>query len=185
MKQMIDKDFLWNENFKKIEIEQLQDSPVKLISKDWMLVGAGDENKFNALTASWGAVGFIWNRPTLTAYIRDNRYTYEFMHSRENFTVSILEPEFKDAMMICGKQSGRDGNKIASAGLSPVLTPSGEVSYKQARIVVECRKLFLQQMELDNLIPELKDKITGAFYHHDTALHQQFIAQITAVWIKM
>ncbi|MFI3331612.1 MAG: flavin reductase family protein [Rikenellaceae bacterium] len=184
MEQMINKDFCWDDNFTKIQVKDLKENTIKLISEDWMLVGAGTKEKFNALTASWGAIGFIWNKPTLTAYIRDNRYTYEFMQQSNNFTVSILEDGLKDAMMICGRESGRDSNKIQKAGLKPVLTPSENVSYEQAKVVIECRKLFVSEISLDSLVCEDKEDIKNAFYVKDSALHQQFIAEITALWIK-
>ena len=43
--------------FREISVEQLKDNPFTLINKDWMLITAGDAEKHNTMTASWGGVG--------------------------------------------------------------------------------------------------------------------------------
>ena len=63
-------------DFKKITAEELTANPFKLIGKDWMLITAGDKEKFNTMTASWGGVGIMWGKPVATAYIRPQRYTF-------------------------------------------------------------------------------------------------------------
>ena len=40
--------------FREISVEQLKDNPFTLINKDWMLITAGDGEKHNTMTASWG-----------------------------------------------------------------------------------------------------------------------------------
>ena len=40
--------------FREIDIKELQDNVVKLIGSDWMLITAGDAEKQNTMTASWG-----------------------------------------------------------------------------------------------------------------------------------
>ncbi len=46
-----------------INPDQIKDNVIELIGKEWMLVSAGDKEKFNMMTASWGGVGVLWNRP--------------------------------------------------------------------------------------------------------------------------
>ena len=48
--------------FREISVEQLKDNPFTLINKDWMLITAGDGEKHNTMTASWGGVGELWGR---------------------------------------------------------------------------------------------------------------------------
>lgn len=62
-------------SFTEIKAEELKDNPFDLIGKQWMLITAGNEEKCNTMTASWGGVGIMWGKPTATAYIRDSRYT--------------------------------------------------------------------------------------------------------------
>lgn len=184
MEQLINKDFVWGDNYTRIKPEELDQNVIKLIGKQWMLVTAGDEQKFNNLTASWGGVGFIWNKPTVTSYIRDNRYTYEFLENNRCFTLSFLPEDKRDALMICGTKSGRDCDKISQAGLSPVLTPESLISYAEAELIIECRKLFVQQLELENILPEFRESLVEAFYTKDSAKHQCYISEIIGVWVK-
>ena len=59
--------------FKEVAIESLEFNPFTKISKEWMLVTAGDEKKNNTMTASWGGVGIMWGKNIATAYIRPQR----------------------------------------------------------------------------------------------------------------
>ena len=66
--------------FKEVKIEELSFNPFTKISKEWMLITAGDEEKHNTMTASWGGVGIMWGMNVATAYIRPQRYTKEFVY---------------------------------------------------------------------------------------------------------
>ena len=46
--------------FHEVPIESLEFNPFKKISKQWMLITAGDEKKSNTMTASWGGLGIMW-----------------------------------------------------------------------------------------------------------------------------
>ena len=35
----------------------------KIIGKEWMLVTAGGADEVNTMTASWGGMGWLWNKP--------------------------------------------------------------------------------------------------------------------------
>ena len=47
-------------SFTEIKAEELKDNPFDLIGKQWMLITAGNEEKCNTMTASWGGVGIMW-----------------------------------------------------------------------------------------------------------------------------
>ena len=64
---------------KAIEPNLIKDNFIEIIGKEWMLVSAGDKDKFNMMTASWGGVGFLWNKPVVFVFIRPERYTREFV----------------------------------------------------------------------------------------------------------
>ena len=58
-------------SFKKIDLSELTINPFKLIGKDWMLLTAGNAEKYNTMTASWGQLGVLWNKNVFTCYIVD------------------------------------------------------------------------------------------------------------------
>ncbi len=99
--------------FKEIPIGSLTFNPFEKIGKEWFLVTAGDENGYNTMTASWGFMGVMWNKNTMTTVIRPSRYTYEFIEKAGLFTVSFLPEEKRPALNFCGSRSGRDFDKAA------------------------------------------------------------------------
>ena len=50
-----------------------------MIGKQWMLVGAEKKGKINAMTASWGGLGVMWGKNVAFVFIRETRYTKEFL----------------------------------------------------------------------------------------------------------
>ena len=75
--------------FKEIPVSEMEFNPFDKISKQWMLVTAGDKDSSNTMTASWGGVGIMWGKPVATVYIRPQRYTKEFIDKNEYFTLSF------------------------------------------------------------------------------------------------
>lgn len=71
----------------------MNDNFFEAISKEWMLVTAGTKDKFNTMTANWGGVGYLWNKPVVFVFIRPERYTFEFVENSETFTLSFLGNE--------------------------------------------------------------------------------------------
>ena len=86
--------------FKEMDIHELQFNPFDKISRQWMLVTAGDRMKSNTMTASWGGVGIMWGKPVVTAYIRPQRYTKEFVDGSDRFTISFLPGDKREALNI-------------------------------------------------------------------------------------
>ena len=141
----------------------------------WALVAAGTMADHNAMTISWGGVGCLWGKSVVTVYVRPNRYTYKFMEENEYFTVSFYPEHCKQALGIMGSKSGRDCDKDAEAGLTPVAV--GEtVTYKEARRTLVCRKLFAQDMLAENFTPEVIRK----FYGSEPA-HKMYIGEIVEI----
>lgn len=128
---------------KEINIRELPKSPVELIADGWGLVTAGTIEKFNTMTVSWGAVGEIWGKDAAFIFIRPQRYTYEFTEKEDIFTISFYGSEYKDALRLCGSKSGRDIDKAAACGLTPVFTDGG-VTFEQAEYTIVCRKMASQ-----------------------------------------
>ena len=71
--------------------------------KKWALLTAGDKDKFNTMTISWGGLGTLWNKPVATVYVRTSRYTNEFMKDNDYFTVSFYPEECKKVLGVLNK----------------------------------------------------------------------------------
>ena len=76
---------------KEVKIEDLTFNPFTKIGKEWMLITAGNEEKHNTMTASWGGVGIMWGMNVATAYIRPQRYTKEFVDAEDMYTLPSLK----------------------------------------------------------------------------------------------
>jgi len=107
----------------KIDVTTLHDNVFTTIGKEWMLVAAGNVEKFNMMTASWGCLGWLWNRPVAIVYIRPERYTHEFIEANDTMSLVFLgnSEEARKAYTFCGTKSGRDFDKAKEAHLTPVV----------------------------------------------------------------
>ena len=104
----------------KIDIKELQSNAVSMFDDQWCLITAGNKDSYNTMTASWGAMGELWNKDVCFIFIRPQRYTLEFTEREEYFTLSFFGEEYKKALTFCGRNSGRDCDKVKEAGLTPV-----------------------------------------------------------------
>lgn len=137
----------WNE----VKIEEQNFNPMTMIGGGWWLIGAGnEETEYNAMTASWGHLGAVWERPggkahmglpTAVVYVRPQRYTKELLDREDIFTLSVFDKSYRKALAYMGTHSGRDGDKITEAGLTPEFV-DGTVCFAEAEMVFVCRKLY-------------------------------------------
>ena len=166
--------------FKEIAIEDLQLNPFQKISRQWMLITAGDELESNTMTASWGGLGIMWGKNVATAYIRSQRYTKEFVDNSDMFTLSFLPEEKREALNICGRVSGRDvEDKWAEAGLHPYYV-DGTTAVEEAEMVLVCKKLYAQEMYPECFIETECD----TKWYPQADYHTMYIAEIVKVLVK-
>lgn len=166
-------------SFKEIKPEEIKDNPFKLIGKDWMLVTAGKKDSCNTMTASWGAVGIMWGKPSVTCYIRQSRYTKEFLDREDRFTLSVFDEEYRKALSLCGSVSGRDKDKIKEAGLT-VCEAGESVAFEEARLIIVCKKEYAQYMGPENFINKENDER----WYGDKDYHTMYIGSIEKVLVK-
>jgi flavin reductase (DIM6/NTAB) family NADH-FMN oxidoreductase RutF len=123
--------------------------------------------RFNAITVGWGSLGVMWGMPFVQVVVRPVRYTYEFMEQYDTFTVCAFPGQYSQALQLLGTKSGREGDKITESGLTP--TPSTRIaapSYAQAELVLECKKIYWDDMNKDHFIhPRIIKKYPFKDYH--------------------
>lgn len=169
---------------KKIDIKQLNDNVFETIGKEWMLVTAGTVGHHNTMTASWGCLGWLWNKPVAVAFIRSERFTHEFIEANELLTLSFLGhgEEARRIYNLCGSKSGRDCNKTIEAGLTPVATPAGSTAFQQARLTLECRKLYKGNIQEQNFLdPSLVAQWYGGA---KGGYHDVYVMEIMAAYVS-
>ncbi|VGO12955.1 Flavoredoxin [Pontiella desulfatans] len=164
---------------KEINPLEIPGNPIHLIGKEWMLLSAGTPEHFNTMTASWGGMGELWFKPVCFCFVRPQRYTYEFMEQGDVFTLSFFDEKYKPQLNFCGSRTGRETDKAGECGFTPLAADNGSVYFEQARMVLECRKLYFQDMEPANF---LDDSIMKNYPKED--FHRMYIGEITRVLIE-
>ena len=163
---------------KEINIRELKDNFVKMISNDWALLTAGTSDSFNTMTVSWGGIGELWNKDVCFVFVRPQRYTYEFMEKNDFFSLSFFGGEYKKELGICGSKSGRDIDKMAETGFTP-FNAGNSVGFEQAKVNVVLKKLAYQDIKPDGFID---DTIMNNYASND--FHRVYVGEIVKVLVE-
>lgn len=167
------------EGYTRISPDKIPGNIIKMLSEDWMLITAGNSAKFNTMTASWGGLGVLYNKPVAICFINPARYTYQLMENEDTYTLTFYTEAYREALNYCGNVSGRDTDKIKGSGLSPIVTPDGSMAFSQAWMIIECRKLVSQSLSLDSINDKAEKEKRGT-----QPMHKMYIGEILNVWVK-
>ncbi len=95
-------------------------------------------DEYNVLTASW--VGTICSNPPMCyVSIRPERHSHPIIERNMAFVINLTTEELARVTDWCGVRSGKDYDKFAECGLTPV--PSDKVAapyIKEAPMSIEC-----------------------------------------------
>jgi len=134
------------------------------------------------MTASWGGVGILWNKPVAFVFIRPQRHTFRFTEKNARMTLSFFTDDYRPALSYCGKFSGLEKDKAADCGLTPVSDTDADgraVWFDEARIVLKTKKLYEAFLdEAAFLDPALLDNYKSKDYH------RMYICEIEEVLVK-
>lgn len=166
--------------FKEILPENINKNIFSLIGKDWMLISATNGEKTNAMTASWGGAGVMWNKNVVCAVIRPQRYTKEFVDSSDFFTLSFFDESYRETLGYFGRVSGRDEDKIKNTGLTVKNIENGVVGFEEAKMMIVCKKLYASPLAEEGFI----DKTLIEKNYKDGDFHVAYIGEIIKVMEK-
>lgn len=164
--------------FKAVAADKIPGNYIKLLS-NWTLISSGKGDKQNVMTASWGGLGTVWEKPVAFCFLNPTRYSVSTMDSGDTYTISFYTEAYKDAMQYCGSTSGKNTDKIKGSGLTPIHTPSGALAFSEAWMILECRKILAQPISADAIV----DKAIAAEWSKD-GYHRMYVGEILNVWIK-
>ena len=165
------------ERYEEISVYNLE-NVYKLINDDWMLITARDGDGANAMTASWGGLGELWRKHVAFLFIRPQRYTFELTEREERLSLAFFDEEYRPALNLCGKKSGRDSDKLAEAGLN-VSEIDGVPVISEARMLLICKKLYADYIDESAFV----DKDMLAHYAKKD-FHRFYIVEIEKVLVK-
>lgn len=167
------------QTFEKIDVKTL-DNAIKAICDDWMLITVDDvENKkVNAMTASWGALGFLWRKPICICFVRPERYTFKLLKENKEFSIAFLGDGMRDTYTVCGRESGADIDKLAKCGLTTAEIDGISV-IAEADTALTCRVLYEDDIKESGFL----DKSILSNYA-SAGYHKMYICEIIGAYKK-
>lgn len=146
------------------------------IGKQWMLITATDGEKVNAMTASWGGLGVMWGKNVAYIFVRESRYTKEFIDKSNTLSLAFFDEDKKPMLGYMGKVSGRDEDKIAAAGLN-VIRKDGIPVFEEASQTLLCRKMYAGPISPEHFC----DSEIDSKWYSDKNYHTMYIVEILDV----
>ena len=166
--------------FVEIPVAKIGNAP-KLIGEDWMLITVKDDTKpsgANAMTASWGFMGYIWKKNVAVVFIRPERYTYALSEAEDRFALCFFGTKSRDFLKTCGVKSGRDMDKIAECGFHSQYL-DGVPVISEAELAIVGKKVYIDDRKKENFI----DSAPLSYYESD-GLHRVYVLEIEKVYAK-
>lgn len=164
----------------KLSPDSLALQPIKAFDKDWMALSAGHK-EMNSMTISWGEIGVLWNKPVVTVFVREERYTKRLIDQTGQFTLTIFpdDPKCKQALVYLGSHSRADEpDKMKNAGLSYEASEAGNPLIKEGILALECKVLYKDVLKSDQMPKDIKS------FYDNAGLHTMYIAQILNIYTK-
>jgi len=163
--------------FQPYPIDLLELNPFEKIGADWAALTAGNKEKVNAMTISWGGMGVLWGKNVVFVFVRDSRYTKEFMDREDNFSLTFFPKEFgKSALKYLGGISGRKEDKIKNARLH--IAYSNDIPYiDEGNFVLTCKKMSATFIDAKDFIDSsIKDN-----WYKDGDMHTMYVGEIREI----
>ena len=109
-------------------------------------------------------------------------HTFSFTEESDLMTLSFFGEEYRKALAFCGAKSGRDVDKAAECGLTPVFeeTDDGTAAYfDEADTVLVTRKLYARPLDRESFT----DPSCLGFYEN-AGLHTVYVCEIEKALVK-
>ncbi len=173
----------FNQLFKQISPAEISDNVFTLAGNDFYVITAGKEDHYNSMTASGGGLGMTFMKPA-TWCIKANRYTLELIQKEQTYTITYFPKEYKKQLLFLGGKSGRDSAKMKEVEMTGVQIPSGDMSFKEARLIIESKLTQVTTANPDDFYSqEDKDAINEAY--KDGNVYRKYVfGEITNVWVR-
>lgn len=130
------------ENMMRSDIVQKVNEGLK---KGIFLTSSG--KKDNTMIIGWGASGIMWGQAVFMVPVRHTRFTHSQLAVGGAFTLSLPAEGMKEAVRICGSESGRDIDKFEVCGLRKGIAKEVDVPVIEGCLAhIECQILSVSEM---------------------------------------
>lgn len=165
-------------SFKPVSLADFNMKPFYDIDKRWMLITAGDKDRMNTMTASWGGVGTLWNKPVVTVYVRPTRYTYDFLEEFDRFSLTFFPDSFRKDLTYLGTHSGRDEDKLANTSLTPCFDYAAPI-FHEADTAIVCRTVNTLDLDPARFLCDYAEK-----NYPDKDYHRLYFGEVVDLLVK-
>lgn len=178
-----DKSF--EELFKPVEPDEMKKILAELMAEeDNTVLTAGTESHYNSMAASWEAMSRYFRESKTFCMLGAKRYTLELIRKHQSYTMSFMPKQYQSEMFAFGAKSGRDSDKMKETKLTAVNTPSGNISYKEARVIIECQLFEITSTHPDDFYTEDGKNFVENGYKEGDDYHKLVFGNITNIWVR-
>ena len=173
------------EIFDEIAPDEITYNVFTLVGKDFPVVTVGNKDYYNSMTASGGGLVLLFRKPSTMLLFPQKRYTLELIEKERKYTLTYFSDKYKEQVMFLGSKSGRDSDKMQTVELTGIETPDGNMSFKEAKLIIECKlsQIVVPNFPNDFYLQEDIDYLTEPY--KDSGEHRRYVfGEITKVWKK-
>lgn len=111
-----------------------------------MVSCAREGEKPNIVTVAWA--GTICSDPAMVSIsVRPERYSYDIIKETGEFVINLTTEDLVKATDYCGVKSGRDVDKFADMGLTPVKMPHVSApGIAESPVNIECKVTEIKEL---------------------------------------
>jgi flavin reductase (DIM6/NTAB) family NADH-FMN oxidoreductase RutF len=178
------KEMNFDQLFKQISPEEICNNVFTLVGKVFPVITAGKEDHYNSMTASGGGLGMLFKKPTTWCILQANRYTLEMIQKEQTYTMSYFPNEYKEQILFLGSKSGRDSKKMKEVEFTSIQTPSGNISFKEAGLIIECNLTQITTPNPNDFCTQEAKEYINEVYKDPNEIRKYVFGEITRVWVK-
>jgi flavin reductase (DIM6/NTAB) family NADH-FMN oxidoreductase RutF len=167
--------------FKEIDPLELSSmNAFRAIGKEWFLICAESDGVKNAMTASWGFLGNLWNKNAAVCFIRPQRFTHTLTENCERVSLCFFGDGYRTELgKIFGRMSGKDTDKAAVADFHYTELDSVP-AFEEANLVLICRKMYSDKIKPECFIDREADSKCYPLKDY----HTVYICEVEKAYIK-
>lgn len=111
-----------------------------------VMVTCAGENKSNIITIAWA--GTVCSEPPMCSVsVRKERYSHDLIEKSGEFIINLCGKKNLKAMDYCGVKSGRDVDKFAACGLTPLPVPGFSApAIGECPLYLACKVTSVQEL---------------------------------------
>lgn len=136
------------------------------------------------MIGSGGGLGVLFRKPVSWCVVRSDRYTLELIEKEGAYTLSYFPDAYRERMLFLGSKSGRGSKKMNEVELTGIKTPAGNISFEEARLIMECKLLQITMPEPEDFCSQEASDYIQEAYQEASDYRKYVFGEITHVWVK-